>query len=130
MNGELRDIKPLLEIPDHSYAIYVAVLLLFGLLLFSVVFIVLRKLWLNRKENRKKIYFERLKNVNWEKTKESAYDVTYYGRLLADEPRSQEIYSQIVPMLEPYKYRKDVPEIDDVTLKQYHLLVHVIDETL
>ena len=78
----------------------------------------------------KKVYFQRLKNVDWKHSKQAAYEVTFFGRLLSDEPRVEEIYKQLVPMLEAYKYRKEVPVIDEVTLRQYNLLVHIIDETL
>ena len=130
MNGELRDIKPLLEIPDHSYAIFMTLALFMGLLVLSLLFILLRKFWIKRKENMEKVYFKRLKNVNWNRTKEAAYEVTYLGRLFTDEPRVEEIYKQLIPMLEAYKYRKDVPSVDGDTLRQYDLLVHVIDETI
>ena len=130
MNGGLRDIKPLLEIPDYSYAIFLALALFMGLLVLSLVLILLRKFWIKRKIDMKKVYFERLKNVNWQRTKEAAYEVTFFGRYFIDEQRVEEIYKQLIEMLEPYKYRKDVPDIDEETLKQYNLLVHVIDEVL
>jgi len=130
MNAELRDIKPLLEIPDYSYAIFIALALFMFSIILILLYIFFRKFWLNRKKNMKKVYFQRLKSVDWRDTKQAAYEVTYFGHLLLDETRVEEIYKQLVPMLEPYKYRKDVPDIDETTLKQYDLLVHVIDETL
>ena len=130
MNAELRDIKPLLEIPDYSYAIFIALALFMFSIILILLYIFFRKFWLNRKKNMKKVYFKRLKSVDWGDTKHAAYEVTYFGHLLADETRVEEIYKQLVPMLEPYKYRKYVPDIDETTLKQYDLLVHVIDETL
>ena len=130
MNDGLRDIKPLLEIPDYSYVIFLALALFMGLLVLTLLLILVKKFWIKRKINMKKLYFERLKNVNWHRPKEAAYEVTFFGRTLAEEPRVEEIYKQLIVMLEPYKYRKNVPDIDEETLKQYDLLVHVIDETL
>jgi FtsZ-interacting cell division protein ZipA len=127
---QLRDIKPLLEIPDNSYYIYIGFLIFIGLVVLVILFFLVKKFWLNRKKNIRKVYFEKLKEVNWDNPKESAYAVTYLGRELCKEERSLEIYKQIVPMLEPYKYRKEVPKVDDETLKQYNLLVHVIDESI
>ncbi|HIO95694.1 MAG TPA: hypothetical protein EYG67_02635, partial [Campylobacterales bacterium] len=78
MNNEtLRDIKPLLEISDSSYYLYIGFLIFVGLFLFGLLFFLLRKFWFNRKVNIQKVYFERLKGVNWEDTKQSAYDITY-----------------------------------------------------
>jgi len=130
MNGELRDIKPLLEIPDNSYTIFIVLALFMGIIILTLLFIFFRKFFANRKQDMKKVYLQRIKNVDWKHPKQAAYEVTYFGRLLADEPRVEEIYNQIVPMLEPYKYRKDVPPVDEVTLRQYNLLVHIIDETV
>ena len=130
MNGELRDIKPLLEIPDDSYTIFIVLSLFMGIIILTLLFILFRKFFANRKQDMKKVYLQRIKNVDWNHPKQAAYEVTYFGRLLADEPRVKEIYNQIVPMLEPYKYRKEVPPVDEITLRQYDLLVHIIDETV
>jgi hypothetical protein len=130
MNGELRDIKPLLEIPDDSYTIFVVLALFMGLLIFSLLLILFKKIWLKRKVDMRKVYSQRIKNVDWKHTKQAAYEVTFFGRFLADDPKIEGIYKQLLPMLEPYKYRKNVPALDEETLKQYNLLVHIIDETL
>ena len=127
---ELRDIKPLLEIPDMSYYIYIGFLIFIGFILLGVLFFLVKKFWLNRKKDIRKVYFEKLKAIDWDDAKESAYNVTYLGRKLCNEERSDEIYRQIIPMLEQYKYRKAVPKVDNETLKQYNLLVHVIDESI
>ena len=78
-----------------------------------------------------KVYFEQFKNLDWSEVKTSAYEATRLGRLLTKEnERSKEIYEQLVPMLEAYKYKKEVPMLDEDTLNQYNLLVHIIDESL
>ncbi len=131
MNGELRDIKPLLEIPDNSYTIFIVLALFMGVIILTLLFIFFKKFFSNRKQNMKKVYLQRIKNVDWKHPKQAAYEVTYFGRIFSDEPRVAEIYSQILPMLEAYKYKKEVPlVVDEVTLRQYDLLVHIIDETV
>ena len=127
---ELRDIKPLLEIPDMSYYLYVGFLIFVGVLLLGLLFFLIKKFWLNRKKDIRKIYFKQLKEINWNNAKESAYAVTYLGRELSIDDRSRDIYRGLVPMLEPYKYRKEVPKVDNETIKQYNLLVHVLDESI
>ena len=127
---ELRDIKPLLEIPDMSYYLYVGFLIFVGVLLLGLLFFLIKKFWLNRKKDIRKIYFKQLKEINWNNAKESAYAVTYLGRELSIDDRSRDIYRGLVPMLEPYKYRKEVPKVDSETIKQYNLLVHVLDESI
>jgi len=130
MNEGLRDIKPLLEIPDYSYAIFLALAFFMGLLVLSLLFILAKKFLVKRKTDQKRLYFERLKNVNWDRPKEAAYEVTFFGRALAEEPKVEEKYKELVAMLEPYKYRKEVPKVDKDTLNYYNLLVHIIDESL
>jgi hypothetical protein len=127
---EIRDIKPLLEIPDSSLYLYwgsigVAVLLLFLLLYFIGL-----KWWRGRKENRKKYYLAQLKAIEWSDAKRAAYDATYYGRLLADDARTEEIYTQLIMLLEAYKYKKEVEGVSDETLKQFNLFVQVCDESI
>jgi len=130
MENELRDIKPLLEISDYSYALFLLLSFSLFTIVLTLLFFMGKRLWLTRKVNMRKVYFERLKSVNWEDTKHSAYEVTFLGRALATEPRIEEIYKQLLPLLEPYKYRKEVPPIDAQTINQYKLLVHVIDESI
>ncbi len=127
---ELRDIKPLLEIPDYSYYLFLggAFLLLFLALL--ALFFLVKKMWRERSVDLKQRYFQALKNVDWENAKKASYQVTFLARKLCEDDRSKEIFSQLLPMMEPYKYKKKVPSVDIETLKQYNLLVHVIDEQL
>jgi len=130
MENELRDIKPLLEIPDSSYYLFLALILVGFVVLFVLLMFLFKKFWTNRKVNMKKVYLEALKNLDWSETKKSAYLATELGRKLATEERTEEIYNQLLPLLEAYKYKKEVPMIDDETLKQYNLLVHVLDESI
>ena len=130
MTDELRDIKPLLEIPDSSYYIYLAIVGVLAILGLSIIYFLVKRFILNRKESQEQKYFKRLKSIDWSDAKSSAYLVTYLGRKLAKDKRAKEIYSQILPMLEKYKYRAKVPPVDDETLRQYELLVHVLDESI
>jgi len=132
MNGadELRDIKPLLEIPDMSYYLYIGFLIFIGLMLLGVLFFIVKKFWIVRKKDIRKLYFKQLKEVDWSRPKESAYAVTSLGRELLVDERSRDIYRGLVVMLEQYKYRKEVPKVDSQTVKQYNLLVHVLDESI
>jgi hypothetical protein len=78
----------------------------------------------------RRVYFRELKEINWNNTKESAYRVTYLGRELSIDDKSRDIYRGLVPMLERYKYRREVPRVDDKMIQQYNLLVHVLDESI
>ena len=130
LTDQLRDIKPLLEIPDSSYYIYWGLIIFATLLVIGILFFVAKKLWDNRKINLAKGYLEALKKIDWIDTKKSAYDATHYARLLATDERKIELFSQLEPMLEQYKYKKVVDAIDPQTQKQFNLYVQVADESI
>ncbi|CAA6826882.1 MAG: Unknown protein [uncultured Sulfurovum sp.] len=131
MENELRDIKPLLEIPDSSYYLFLGLVALGVILILGLIIFLVKKFWKKKKINMQKVYFEQFKNLDWENAKKSAYEATELGRKLTlENERAKEIYSQLVPMLASYKYRKEVPTLDEETLKQYNLLVHIIDESI
>ena len=130
VSEQLRDIKPLLEIPDNSYYLFWG-LILFGVLLaLAVLFFAIKKFLEHRKANLAKKYLARLHAINWKETKESAYTATHYARLLATDERRKELFSQLESLLEQYKYKKEVERVDDQTLKQFNLYVQVCDESV
>ncbi len=130
LTDQLRDIKPLLEIPDSTYYIYWGLIIFATFLFVGILFFVGKKLWDNRKINLAKGYLESLKKIDWADTKKSAYQATHYARLLATDERRVELFSQLEPMLEQYKYKKVVDAIDPQTQKQFNLYVQVSDESI
>ncbi len=130
INEQLKDIKPLLEIPDSSYYIYWGLIDFAIFLCVAIVFFVVKKLWDNRKINLAKGYLESIKKIDWNDTKKSAYEATHYARLLATDERRKELFSQLEPMLEQYKYKKEVDEIDQDTKNKFNLYVQVADESV
>ena len=130
INEQLRDIKPLLEIPDNSYYIYWGLIDFAVFLVVAILFFVAKKLWDNRKINLAKGYLEAIKNIDWKDTKKSAYEATHYARLLATDERRKELFSQLEPLLEQYKYKKEVDTVDQDTLNKFNLYVQVADESV
>lgn len=130
ITSQLKDIKPLLEIPDNSYYIYWGLIIFAALLVAAILFFVIKKLWDNRKINLAKGYLESIKTIDWADTKKSAYEATHYARLLATDERRKELFSQLEPMLEQYKYKKVVDAIDADTKNKFNLYVQVADESI
>ena len=127
---QLKDIKPLLEIPDNSYYMYWGLIIFIALLLLGVLFFVAKKLWDNRKENLAKGYLKKLKEIDWKDTKQSAYEATHYARLLATDERRIKLFEQLEPLLEQYKYKKEVEAVDADTRNRFNLFVQVADESI
>jgi len=130
LTAQLKDIKPLLEIPDNSYYIYWGIIIAGSLLLLGILFFIAKRLWEKRKINLAKGYLEKLKAINWKDAKHSAYEATHYARLLATDERRKELFSQLEPMLEKYKYKKEVEEVDQDTRNKFNLYVQVADESI
>ncbi len=126
----LRDIKPLLEIPDSSYLLYWSLLGLGVILLLGILFFLLKLWWQRRRRNPAKHYLAMLKSLSWEDSKRDAYQATHYARLLATDERREKLFEQLVERLEPYKYRKEVAPIDDETRNHFNLFVQVADESI
>jgi len=126
----LKDIKPLLEIPDNSFYIYWGLIILVSLFVLAILFFIVKRLWDNRKINLAKGYLEKLKAIEWKDTKQSAYEATHYARLLATDERRKELFSQLEPMLEQYKYKKEVDKVDHDTQNKFNLYVQVADESI
>ncbi len=130
LTAQLKDIKPLLEIPDNSYYIYWGMIITGSLLLLGILFFIVKRVWENRKINLAKGYLKKLKAIDWKDTKHSAYEATRYARLLATDDRRRELFSQLEPMLEKFKYKKEVEEVDQDTLNKFNLYVQVSDESI
>lgn len=130
LTTQLRDIKPLLEIPDSSYYIYWGLIIFASILILGIVFFIFKKVWDNRKINLAKGYLEAMKKIDWVDTKKSAYQATHYARLLATDERRKELFSQLEPMLEQYKYKKEVSQVDSDTRNKFNLYVQVADESI
>ena len=130
LSAQLKDIKPLLEIPDNSIYLYGGLLAFVSVLVLGILFFVFKKLWDNKKVNLPKEYLKILKAIDWNDSKHAAYTATHYGRLLATDARRKELFSQLEPMLEAYKYKKEVEPVDEATQRQYNLYVQVVDESL
>ncbi len=130
LTAQLKDIKPLLEIPDNSYYIYWGLIIFVTLLVVVILFFVAKRLWDNRKINLAKGYVEKLKKIDWKDAKVSAYEATHYARLLATDERRKELFSQLEPMLEQYKYKKEVDAVDHDTQNKFNLYVQVANESV
>jgi hypothetical protein len=130
LSQQLKDIKPLLDIPDNSFYLYWALIIVSAVLVLGIVYFLLKKFWKKRKINLAKGYLEKLKAIDWKESKKSAYDATHYARLLATDERRKELFSQLEPLLEKYKYKKQVDTVDQDTLNRFNLYVQVADESI
>jgi hypothetical protein len=118
---QLRDIKPLAEIADSSIFLY------WGAIVFSTIAAILlgyflySKLKKIKKVDLEKSYLEALDTIDWSSPKKASYRATHYGRLLATDERKAELFSQLLPSLERYKYKKEIDAADEEMMRQFEL---------
>jgi hypothetical protein len=128
MSSELRDIKSLLEIPDINYYFYLAIIV--AIILVVVLLWILFKyksFSIDKKESKREMYLEQLKSIDWNNPKKSAYKVTFLGRKLVRDAYSKKLYNDLVLLVEPYKYKKETPPVDDKTIEEYNLFVDEVE---
>jgi len=124
---KLRDIKELEPIGDISFYLFIAMILFVLLIIGSLIYMFYKRRK-DRVENLTRDEVKRrLLNVDLSNSKKAAYEITKYGRYLADDERSKKIFSKLEQILERYKFIPKVPEFDDETKRQFNLFLEVID---
>ncbi len=112
---QLRDIKGLVAVEDYSFYIFLGVLGVAIILLFMGAFLIYKYLTKKAPMSQKKLAIERLKKLKIENTKESIYAFSHLAQYAADDDQRLQ---KLLLALEPYKYRKEIPELDKGLLKE------------
>ncbi|QKF81218.1 hypothetical protein [Halarcobacter ebronensis] len=106
---KINDIKELVDIPDYSLYLYMFLWILACLVLFVLVFILI-KFISSRGKNKRKLYYKTLKELDLSDSKKASYEITKYVRLLSHSDREKKLAHELIEELENYKYKKDVKE--------------------
>ena len=101
----LKDIKPIVEIPDNSL-IVLGIISFIVLIALSLLYLLVKpKRRTRKKPTQRELDLQKLKNIDFSNDKDIAYTFT----TLANEFLDDEVYNKIVSKLEVYKYKKDTP---------------------
>jgi len=104
---KINDIKPIVEIPDAS--IYILYALIFAsLILACFIIYFVYNFFKPKKKTDEKIYYEKLKALDFIDMKQTAYDISKYGRLLAKEEREIRLIDELHEELSCFKYQKNI----------------------
>jgi len=107
MIKELKDIKPIVTIPDNSLVILLSsflTLVIIGVLLYLLL---KPKRKRKKKPTKREINLKKLKNLDYSNKKQVAYTFT----TLADEFLDSTTYENIKKELQEFKYKKDTPKM-------------------
>lgn len=125
---KIRDIKPLLEIHDHSVYLFSALVVISLIIVLGGIYLFLK--WYKNKNriNMRKATYKKLLHVDLSEPKRAAYEITKYGDFFKeDSQRNRDMYHNLVDRLEKYKYKKEVEVFDDETKSYFELYKGMID---
>jgi len=120
----LRDIKDIVNVPDMSFYIFLALIIVGALIALSLVIYLLGVIK-KRKKSKRKLYIQKLKSVDIKDSKKAAYLITKYARKLAKTKEEKGILEQLLKELERYKYVKNAPPFDEESKKYLRLFLEV-----
>ena len=125
---KLRDIRDLEVIPDFSFYLFVALVIFALVVLGGLAYMFYRHIRSKRKDLTRKEVLKRLKDIEFDNSKDAAYKITKYARYLADDERSLKMFNKLENKLLKYKYLPISPAIDQDTINHYNLFLESVDE--
>jgi len=127
---KLNDIKPLVQIEDFSFYLYVGIWIVAVLSVLALIYWMVKLYIQSRKVNVEKIYLEKLDDIDWSSPKRAAYEATENGRHLANDERRSGLYQDMVAALEKYKYKADVPAVSNEDKRLFEIYAKVCHESI
>lgn len=125
----LHDIKPLVEVPDNSFIYLVSIGVLLAIALVFLLVVMYKMYKKSKIVSLRKINLKKIHAVDMSNAKEAAYQISAYGKLLAQSEKQMQILENLDKRLDQYKYRKEVSSIDVETLKEYKDFLEALDAT-
>jgi hypothetical protein len=124
MMEKLRDIKPLVTIPDYSFYLYLVTIISVTLGVAAIIYMLI-SFFSRTKEDRRKVIIKKLESIDLNDSKRVAYTFTKYGKELIKDESSYKIYSELIRRLAKYKYKKEVEGLDEESLEYIKLFLKV-----
>lgn len=115
--AQLKDIKSVVEVPDSSLYIFIALSLLLLALILYGLYRYFRRVKRSKKLSAKELAYKRLKDIEGKSTKELLYSFSVDGSLFLNDTNRAE-FEAIERELEPYKYKRESEEIPEELLER------------
>ena len=127
-NVPLHDIKPLVEVSDYSIYYLGMILLVIAVIIAVAGFFAWKYYKAKNDKSMRKAHYKALENIDFTHAKTAAYAITKYGYTFQnDGQRQHETYENLLARLAPFKYKKEVGEIDEETRGYYAIYLEMID---
>ncbi len=115
----IKDINPYIPMYDSSIYIFSLILCIIAILLFYILKNISKK-YRSGTENSTKHILKKFKEIDLSNPKQTAYDISKYGKILANTSEAKQILKQLNKLLEQYKYKKDVSNVDNEIKQKYN----------
>ena len=125
---KLKDIKPLVEINDYSFIILILTIIIFFSISILGFYYLKKYLKIKRERNKRDFYYQKLKRMDMQNSKQCAYTITKYGKFLVKEDKQIELLKNLNQNLEIYKYTNIPPtlsEKDKEMIEEFMRIVNV-----
>jgi len=122
----INDIFPPVEIPDNSFFSFI-ILVSIGLILLSFGFYRFYKKRAVKQLTAEEKQLNILKACDLENVRQSAYQISYYGKLLASTSEEKRLLDKIILELTPYKYQQDLSHLPDSIKEQLQLFITLLE---
>jgi len=105
---KIHDIKPIVEIPDFSIYLYYGLVFLVFLVICLLIYGIY-KFFKPKVKTQEMYWYEKLQKLDFNNIKQTAYDISKYGRYLATDERQIRLLDELTEELSSYKYKKEIP---------------------
>jgi len=125
---KLKDIRAIEPIDDISLYLFIIAIVFVSLIIGALIYMLIKGIRKKRKKSIRKEVLQKLKDIEFDNSKDAAYKITKYARFLADDEKSLKMLEQLLPHLEKYKFSKNSPKFDDKSISYYNLFLKSVDE--
>ncbi len=118
---KLHDIKSIIDVQEYS--LYYLLGVVFLTIVLASIIAYLLYLWYKKRNafNIRKEHFKFMAELPFKDAKQSAYAMTFYGATFKnDTAEHTQIYENLLNRLQEYKYKKEVKDLDEETLKEFN----------
>jgi len=117
--NNLKDIKPIVTVPDDSL-----IYLFLVVVSFLVVTFFIWKIIKIKRNNDINTAIESLKNLDFTDSKAVAYDFKRFAQILCND-ENKALFKKINSDLEQYKYKKHVGDLEEALIQKIKDFIHV-----